>query len=159
MVQGGREMACSVSQHPRLGRLVFHGKRCSGEGFAPIFRWPTVKNPRLELGGINPLVVSRSRGSGCSGLSYDSVCVHHCGSEVHMRAQADCPRRQEGDRFVASLVSMIARIRTGPFTEDPEPFMGPVISKVSQGASPGTERSPQSRRKDPCGNGATGSCR
>src|SRR5205823_3306293 len=38
------------------------------------------------------------------------------------------PAGREGDRFIQHLAAMTTKVRVGPWTMDPEPFMGPVIS-------------------------------
>lgn len=41
------------------------------------------------------------------------------------------PQGIEGTAFVERLMSMMDRIRVGKYTDVPEPFMGPVISKLA----------------------------
>lgn len=128
LIQGSRETGTLVAQHPRLDGLFFTGGATAGKMFHKSFGGRPDKILALEMGGNNPLVVC--------GVGDPNVAAYLTVQSAYITSgqRCTCARRlivlrgKEGDRFVSSLVSMIARIRTGPFTDRPEPFMGPVIS-------------------------------
>lgn len=129
MVQGGRETGILVSRHPRLDGLFFTGSAAAGRALHRSFGGRPEKILALELGGNNPLVVYEVGDPAIAAYLTIQSAYITAGQRCTCARRLIIPRGEEGDRFVSALVSMIARIRTGPFTDDPEPFMGPVISK------------------------------
>ncbi len=129
LVQGGRETGILVSRHQRLDGLFFTGSAAAGKALHQSFGGRPEKILALELGGNNPLVVYEVGDPGIAAYLTIQSAYITTGQRCTCARRLIVPRGEEGDRFVASLVSMIARIRTGPFTDDPEPFMGPVISR------------------------------
>src|SRR5262249_24045738 len=41
------------------------------------------------------------------------------------------PKWDDADEFIEKLISMIEKIKVGPYTDLPEPFMGPVINAAT----------------------------
>jgi succinylglutamic semialdehyde dehydrogenase len=82
------------------------------------------------MGGNNPLLVH-----GVSNL--DAAAYWTIQSAFITAGQrCSCARRlilwgdsRENDRFIGRLEEMTRRIVVGPYTQSPEPFMGPVISE------------------------------
>jgi succinylglutamic semialdehyde dehydrogenase len=128
LVQGGHETGILVSRHPRLDGLFFTGSAAAGKALHRSFGGRPEKILALELGGNNPLVVYEVGDPGIAAYLTIQSAYITTGQRCTCARRLIVPRGEEGDRFVTYLVSMIARIRTGPFTDDPEPFMGPVIS-------------------------------
>jgi succinylglutamic semialdehyde dehydrogenase len=129
LVQGGRETGIVVSRHPRLDGLFFTGSAAAGKALHRSFGGRPEKILALELGGNNPLVVYEAGDPVVAAYLTIQSAYITVGQRCTCARRLIVPRGDEGDIFIASLVSMIAQIRTGPFTDDPEPFMGPVISK------------------------------
>ncbi|MBI5250782.1 MAG: succinylglutamate-semialdehyde dehydrogenase [Desulfomonile tiedjei] len=128
LVQGTRETGSLVAQHSSLDGLFFTGSAAAGRMLHKSFGGRPEKILALEMGGNNPLVVW--------GISDPDVAAYLTVQSAYITSGQRCtcarrlivPQVKEADRFIESLVSMIGRIRTGPFTDSPEPFMGPVIS-------------------------------
>ncbi|WP_035919012.1 succinylglutamate-semialdehyde dehydrogenase [Legionella fairfieldensis] len=82
----------------------------------------------LEMGGNNPLIVDRIKNIDaalyCSLLSTMITAGQRC----------TCARRlfiantPAGELFLERFIKACQNLRVGPFTDQPEPFMGPVIS-------------------------------
>src|SRR5213075_337350 len=85
----------------------------------------------LEMGGNNPLVVHRV--ADLNAAAYATV------QSAYLSAgqRCSCARRlilidgPEAVAFLNELVRMMARIRVGLYTDEPEPFMGPVINAAA----------------------------
>jgi succinylglutamic semialdehyde dehydrogenase len=84
----------------------------------------------LEMGGNNPLVVEHVQNL--------KAAVYHTllSSFITSGQRCSCARRiliqnnQEGDDFLALLLKSSKALRIGAYHQDPEPFMGPVISQT-----------------------------
>ena len=82
----------------------------------------------LEMGGNNPLIVDTVE-------NLDAAVYHTLLSTFITAGQrCTCARRviiadnEAGDQFLNRFITASKRLRVGPFTNQPEPFMGPVIS-------------------------------
>jgi len=128
MVQGGRETGMSLAANSLLDGLFFTGSATVGKALHKMFGGQPEKILALEMGGNNPLVV------------YDAT-DHHAAAYLTIHSafitagqRCTCARRlivqngPGGREFVDSLISTIKKIKVGPYTDTPEPFMGPVIS-------------------------------
>ncbi|MGO9568043.1 MAG: succinylglutamate-semialdehyde dehydrogenase [Desulfomonilaceae bacterium] len=128
MVQGGGKTGMDLASQGGLDGLFFTGSAATGKALHRMYGGRPEKILALEMGGNNPLVV------------YDAA-DHQAAAYLTIQSafitagqRCTCARRlivqngNNGRRFVDSLISMMGRIRVGPYTDAPEPFMGPVIS-------------------------------
>lgn len=82
----------------------------------------------LEMGGNNPLIIDEVED--VDAAVYQTLLS----SFITSGQRCTCARRliiaqnAVGDRFLAKLLAAAQRLRVGAWTEQPEPFMGPVIS-------------------------------
>jgi succinylglutamic semialdehyde dehydrogenase len=128
LVQGGVESAKSLAYHSELGGLLFTGSYAVGLELSRWYGNHPEKLLALELGGNNPLVVHE---------------VNHLEAAVMATLQSayvtsgqrcTCARRLivvEGEwaqQFLQRLETAIANVQVGPFEQEPEPYMGPVVS-------------------------------
>lgn len=129
LVQGARETGGALAQHAGIDGLFFTGSSRAGVWLSELFAKTPEKILALEMGGNNPLVV------------WD-VADHHTAALLTVQSaylsagqRCTCARRlivsdgADGDVFLEQLVMIIKGVRVGAFTDRPEPFMGPVISK------------------------------
>lgn len=130
LVQGGRETGEALASHPDLDGLLFTGSHEVGLALSRRFAEHPERMLALELGGNNPLVVwdvGESVLDAAALLTLQSAFVT-AGQRCTCARRLIVPRGEEGDRFLARLMQWTARVRVGPFTAEPEPFAGPVIS-------------------------------
>lgn len=128
IVQGGPESGVLLSRHPGIDALLFTGSARTGQLLLKQFSDHPDKLIALEMGGNNPLVVDNP----CE----ITAAVYHTIQSAYATSGQRCtcarrlivPRSERNEQFVAQLTSAIGKIRVGPYTERPEPFMGPVIS-------------------------------
>jgi succinylglutamic semialdehyde dehydrogenase len=129
MVQGGRDTGISLSTHPGIDGLFFTGSAEVGKALHKQFGGRPEKILALEMGGNNPLVVFDV--SDVVAAAYTIIVSAY----ITSGQRCSCARRliiaagPEGDTLLAALTEQIRGIRVGPFTDSPEPFMGPVISE------------------------------
>ncbi len=82
----------------------------------------------LEMGGNNPLVVDQ--------IQNINAAVYHTILSAFITAGQRCtcarrliiPNSTEGDQFLEQLLKTTCKLKIGLFDQQPEPFMGPVIS-------------------------------
>lgn len=126
LLQGGAETGAALASHPGLDGLFFTGSFATGQKLAEQFAKNPGKILALEMGGNNPLVVSHVEDLEAAALATIQSAYLTAGQ------RCTCARRLivvgDGERFVKELVRQIGRIRVGSYTDNPEPFMGPVIS-------------------------------
>ncbi|MFJ1267567.1 succinylglutamate-semialdehyde dehydrogenase [Legionella lytica] len=82
----------------------------------------------LEMGGNNPLVIDE--------ISNINAAVYHTLLSALLTAGQRCtcarrvmiPDTVQGDAFLQSFINACKALKVGPYDQQPEPFMGPVIS-------------------------------
>lgn len=129
LLQGGALVGKALSEHPDLNALFFTGSYRTGKKLQAHFLNTPGKMLSLEMGGNNPLIVHD--------IKNVEAAVYHTleSSFISSGQRCTCARRlivTEGSytkSFFDGLISAINKIKVGVFTENPEPFMGPVISK------------------------------
>ncbi len=130
LVQGGRESGEALAVHEDLDGLLFTGSYEVGIRLSQRFAEHPGRVLALELGGNNPLVVwdvSEGALDAAALLTLQSAFVT-AGQRCTCARRLIVPRGEEGDHFLARLMQWTSRVRVAPFTAEPEPFAGPVIS-------------------------------
>lgn len=128
LVQGGRATGQALAAHPELDGILFTGSSQVGRALHRAFAEHPEKILALEMGGNNPLIVCPPRD--LRAAAYHSVLSAY----LSAGQRCTCARRlilvdgPNASAFLDALVEMIGRLRVGFFTDQPEPFMGPVIS-------------------------------
>lgn len=82
----------------------------------------------LEMGGNNPLIIDK--------IEDQSTAIYYTILSTMLSAgqRCSCARRvlikdnETGDKFLQQLIQACQNLRVGPYSDQPEPFMGPVIS-------------------------------
>ncbi len=128
LVQAGRQMGSALARQPEVSGVFFTGSAETGRAIHTIFAGKPNVILALEMGGNSPLVVHEV--SEVSAAAYMTVLSAY----ITSGQRCSCARRlivtagQDGERFIDALIAMIGKIRVGLHTDEPEPFMGPVIS-------------------------------
>ncbi len=128
LVQGARETGQALAADPNLDGLLFTGSSQVGRILHRAFADYPQKILALEMGGNNPLIVHRVKNT--------RAAAYHTVLSAYLTAgqRCTCARRliivdgENQKQFVAELIAMIGRLRVGFYTDQPEPFMGPVVS-------------------------------
>lgn len=129
LVQGGAETGSLLTTHEDVAGVFFNGSRETGVGISRSVADHPEKLLVLEMGGNNSLVI----------WDYDDVrgAVHLAVQSSYITAGQRCTAarhlivREDDEDLLVELAKVVRDIRVGLPFEEPEPFMGPVVSKAS----------------------------
>lgn len=129
LLQGDGSIGKQLVQHQDIDGILFTGSFATGASIQ-VASLPFPKRIlALEMGGNNPLVVYKPD-------NIDAAVYHTIQSAFITAGQrCSCARRlivvkdPQGENFVQRLIAVTKEIQVGTYTDNPEPFMGPVISK------------------------------
>jgi succinylglutamic semialdehyde dehydrogenase len=132
LVQGARDTGVALAGHQGIDGLFFTGSSATGHAIHQHFAGQPGKILALEMGGVNPLIVGDI---GSSAQEVDAA-IHHIIQSAYISAGQRCtcarrlyvPRGTPGDKLVARLTEVVARLTVGKYDAEPSPFMGAVIS-------------------------------
>lgn len=128
LIQGGRTVGQGLANHPGLDGIFFTGSVAGGVALQRALADHPEKILALEMGGNNPLIVHEAANLDAAAYLTIQSAYLTSGQRCSCARRIIVPRGQAGDRFIDRLESMMSRIRVGRYTDEPEPFMGPVIS-------------------------------
>jgi succinylglutamic semialdehyde dehydrogenase len=128
LLQGGRQTGEALSCDPQLDGLLFTGSANTGRQLHRQFAGKPEKILALEMGGNNALIVEP--------VSDIAAAVNITLQSAFISAgqRCTCARRllvkngQAGDTFIHHLLTGIRQLRIGQWNDEPQPFMGGVIS-------------------------------
>lgn len=131
LVQGERATGELLVNHPGLNAIFFTGGHAAGRAIARARADTPEVILALEMGGNNPLLVWPP----CE----VKPAVYHALISAFLTSGQRCtcarrlivPQNGFGDAFLHSLVTAARRLRPGPPSSQPEPFLGPVISPAA----------------------------
>lgn len=132
MVQGGRETGMSLAAYPKLAGLFFTGSAEVGKALHKRFGGHPETILALEMGGNNALVVYEVSDLDVAAYFTVESAFITAGQRCSCARRLIVPKGDEGDRFIAALISLVKKVRVGDYQERAEPFMGPVISDTAR---------------------------
>ena len=128
LVQGGREAGIALAAHGGIDGIFFTGSSKTGKAIHKSYGGRPEKILALEMGGNNPLIVH----------DFDDVdaAVYWTIQSAYITSgqRCVCARRllltekAAATDFLDRLVETIPTIQCGHYADDPQPFLGPVIS-------------------------------
>jgi succinylglutamic semialdehyde dehydrogenase len=130
MVQGARPTGEALAGSKGIDGLLFTGSANTGHILHRQYAGQPGKMLALEMGGNNPMVISKSYGE-LDATVYTIIqsAFISAGQRCTCARRLYLPQGIEGDAIVNRLIEATAKIRIGgPFAE-PQPFMGPQISE------------------------------
>ena len=126
LVQGARETGAALLDEPGLNGVLFTGSAQTGLFLHRKFAGRPEVMLALELGGNNPLIAWPPFDIAAAA----NVAVHSAFATSGQRCT--CARRlivpddATGAQLVDAIAAMCSDIVVGPWTQSPEPFMGPL---------------------------------
>ncbi|MBL8512235.1 MAG: succinylglutamate-semialdehyde dehydrogenase, partial [Betaproteobacteria bacterium] len=128
LLQGARETGAALAGHVGIDGLFFTGSSSTGQLLSQQLATQPHKILALEMGGNNPLIVGE--------VSDIDATVHHIVQSAFISAGQRCtcarrlivPQGAAGDRLIARLIEVATRLKVGVFDDEPQPFMGAVVS-------------------------------
>lgn len=128
LIQGGKATGEALIHHPRIKGLYFTGSYQTGHFLSTLFGHQPHKILALELGGNNPLIVGDITNFEAAAYVIIQSAYLSSGQRCTCARRLIIPDNSLGDQLLDTLLTMINKITIGPYTQKPEPFMGPVIS-------------------------------
>lgn len=134
LVQGARPVGEALAGHPDIDGLLFTGSSATGVALHRQLAGQPDKILALEMGGNNPLILA--------GEWPLEGALHHVLFSAFVTAGQRCtcarrllvPEGSSGDQFLERLLAASRDIRVGRYNEDPQPFMGALISPAARDA-------------------------
>ena len=85
------------------------------------------KSQALEVGGNNPLIVSQIEDIKAAVYTTIQSAFLTSGQRCSSARRLILPPHPQRDQYLHMLIKAASSLRVGPYTDDPEPFMGPLI--------------------------------
>ncbi len=129
MVHGAREVGQAITNHPELDGLLFTGSSGAGTAINKALADQPHKIVALEMGGNNALIVHGAADNKAAAYLTILSAYFTAGQRCTCARRLIVVDNEETKAFIAELVAMIGRIKIGFYNDEPEPFMGTVISR------------------------------
>lgn len=131
LLQGAHRTGRHLAEHPGIDGLFFTGSWNTGKFFTKYFAKLPGKMLVLEMGGNNPLIVTEVEDLQASARLAIQSAYLTSGQRCTCARRLIVPYGNTGDAFLQELITLIKALSVGPYTDLPEPFMGPVISSAA----------------------------
>lgn len=131
LIQGAGEVGKSLIDNNNIRGVLFTGSYRTGHSIYLALANNPEKILALEMGGNNPLVIHDLKNE-----QEIEAAVYHTIQSAYLTSgqRCTCARRliltrsHNAERFIEKLMIAIQKIVVGPYNQQPEPYMGPVIS-------------------------------
>ena len=128
LVQGGRQTGQALAQNSQIDGLLFTGSANTGYQLHRQFAGQPEKMLALEMGGNNALIVDEPHDiDGAVHLAIQSAFIT-AGQRCTCARRLLVKRGAAGDAFLQRLTEVASRLQPGRWDDEPQPFMGSVIS-------------------------------
>jgi succinylglutamic semialdehyde dehydrogenase len=129
MIQGGSSVGQKLISSQLINGVLFTGSYQTGAKLHKFFSGHPEMLLALEMGGNNPLVVMDVKNQQAAAYHTLVSAYITSGQRCTCARRLIVPRGHAGDEFIDLVEKMTRQLKVGPYTQTPEPFMGPVISK------------------------------
>jgi succinylglutamic semialdehyde dehydrogenase len=129
VLQGGRDTGAALIAQDIDG-LLFTGSAAAGAYFARAFADRPKVILALELGGNNPLIAWDGDPAAVASIVVGSAFVTS-GQRCSCARRLIVPEGAAGDAILSAVTALSDRLTIGAWNEQPEPFMGPLISPAA----------------------------
>ncbi|MCM8526684.1 MAG: succinylglutamate-semialdehyde dehydrogenase [Lentisphaeraceae bacterium] len=131
LVQGSRETGEALADNDDVNGILFTGSYKVGCILHKKYGGRPEKMLALEMGGNNPLIVHDVKDLKASAYLTILSAFITAGQRCVCARRLIVPEGEQGDKFIKCLVDMSSKLSVGDPASDPEPFIGPVISRLS----------------------------
>jgi succinylglutamic semialdehyde dehydrogenase len=128
LLQGARETGAALLEEPGLNGVLFTGSADTGSFIHRKFAGRPDVLLALEMGGNNPLIVWPPADAGAAANLIVHSAFATSGQRCSCARRLILPEGGFGDEVMEALEALTAGIVVGPWTQEPEPFMGPLIN-------------------------------
>lgn len=129
LLQGGASVGKKIVSHADIDGLFFTGSAGTGQFLQKTL--PVSKILALEMGGNNPLVLSRIENKEAAIKVILQSSYLTAGQRCTSARRLICVESSDLKDFLSRLEESIKKIAVGTFRDNPEPFMGPVINNIA----------------------------
>ena len=134
LIQGGKETGQALLENRDIDGVLFTGSASTGFHFHRYLSGQPEKMLALEMGGNNALIVADVTDSDAALNVIIQSAFISAGQRCTCARRLLVKRGAEGDALLQRLVEASAKIRSGKWDAEPQPFMGGVISlQAAQG--------------------------
>ena len=134
LVQGEKDTGIHLASHPDLDGLFFTGSSNTGKLIHQQYGGQPGKILALEMGGNNPLIIDEVRNIRAAVHDTIHSAFITSGQRCTCARRLFVPEGGWGDNFCQQLVEATQKIGVGLWNDDPEPFMGALISEAAVSA-------------------------
>lgn len=132
LVQGAADTGRALANHVGVDGVLFTGSARTGFALNLALADQPQKILALEMGGNNPLIVDEVADIDAAVLMILQSGYLSAGQRCTCARRLFVPTGEFGDRVMARLVRSITSMRVGGPFDEPQPFMGPVISAAAR---------------------------
>ncbi len=129
LVQGARDTGAVLLDNGELNGVLFTGSAATGTFIHRKFAGHPEIILALEMGGNNPLIVWDAENI----EAIANLVIHSAFATTGQRCSCArrliLPKGAKGDTIIEAVAAKIETLHIGPWDDDPEPFMGPLISE------------------------------
>ncbi len=130
LVQGGRTTGEALAAHTGIDGLFFTGSSATGRKLHEAFGPHPEKILAVEMGGNNPLICWEVTDLQAAAYTIIQSAFITTGQRCTCARRLILPTGPAGDAIVSTLVKMMEGIQVGKYTDNPEPFMGPLVDPL-----------------------------
>lgn len=127
LLQGAKETGVALASHHDIDGLLFTGSAEVGALLHRQFAGRPEKILALEMGGNNPLIAWDVEDAEAAAMMIIQSAYLSTGQRCTCARRLIVPEGVMGDDILDAVVSLIPLIGIGAYTDNPEPFMGPLI--------------------------------
>ncbi len=129
LIQGGRDAGAAALQDENLNGVLFTGSWATGSFIHKTFAGRTDVQLALEMGGNNPLVVWDDADPDAAARLIALSAFITTGQRCSCARRLIVPEGEAGDAILEAAVALAGKLRADAWDTDPEPFMGPLVSR------------------------------
>lgn len=127
LIQGGSKTGKLMVNHPQLNGLFFTGSWNTGKYLLEKLALQPQKILALEMGGNNPLVFHDAQNINAAAYCTLQSAYMTTGQRCTCARRLIVVESEKSEDFINALQEQIKGITIGPYTQKPEPYMGPLI--------------------------------
>lgn len=131
LVLGYGDVGQQLVANKNIDGIFFTGSYATGHHIAAASLEFPKRIVALEMGGNNPLVVKTPRNIDAAVYLTMQSAYTTAGQRCTCARRLIVVRDTQGEQFVESLCEAVTKIKVGSYTEQPEPFMGPLITNAA----------------------------
>lgn len=128
LVHGARATGEALAAHPGIDGLLFTGGAKTGLALHRQFADHPEKILALELGGNNPLIWWRTDNIEAAAFAVVQSAFLTSGQRCTCARRLIIPDDGDGVQYLKALTALTDRLLVGAPYDEPQPFMGPVIT-------------------------------